>query len=226
VTDWQYTFYQFPEHVQSRQVLDLVEWALRKHGDWAPVAAGLDGDGYRTWMHHGSGQRVSMVVAGIRPLVLSIGAHAARPGAGGAAEVARLRSSASDAVARALDAAQQVATKLAGRELSERDVLPLVEQAQRAYHGWVRDERRVAELAASLDERSCPACGARVPFSAARCRACQYRFTPADDLQRDQLRARTLRDLRALRDRAEPDARRPTAVGRQPGAPGPPGARR
>ncbi|HKE99098.1 MAG TPA: zinc ribbon domain-containing protein [Actinomycetes bacterium] len=230
VTDWRYAFHQFPERVQSRQVLDLVERALGEQGDWAPVAAGLDGDGYRTWMHRGSAQRVSMVVTGIRPLLLSIGAHPAASAAGGPGETRRQQSLASDAVARALDAGQQVASRLGGRELQERDVLALVDQAQRAYGEWVRDEQRVAELAASLDGRTCPSCRAQVAFAAARCRSCGYRFTPHDDLQRDEQRARALHELRSLQSRAQPAPARPDAPG-PPGTPpagahAPPGGRR
>src|SRR5262245_3686516 len=34
VTDWRYAFHQFPERVQSRQVLDLVERAVGEGGEW------------------------------------------------------------------------------------------------------------------------------------------------------------------------------------------------
>jgi hypothetical protein len=182
ISGWRYAFYWFPDHLESGAVLDRVQkLLLREAGDWQLARSG--GSSYRVWAHLPSGQEVAMVAAGLRPLVLSVGARTLVDG---------------DGLAVAFSAVEHVAAEAGGEELPDGAVMPLVERAQRDYEHWARTQQRMAELTVELTTRPCPSCGRRVEASAGRCRLCRYRFTAADDLARDGQASRSAEELRRL----------------------------
>jgi hypothetical protein len=215
VGGWRYAFYRLPDSVQGQAVLDRVDAELRTGERWRAVRAGANA--YRTWLHQVSGEQVSMVVAGYRPLIMSIGPHRSTtppptgspgPGATPASSSPTTRPS-QPAVDEALSIAHRAVLAFQGQELLDQHVLALVGQAQQAFEEWVQREQRAAQLQLSLDTRACPSCGNRCPSQARGCPSCQYRFTAADDAQRDSARAKAVNELRLLKAGGRPPATPP-----------------
>jgi hypothetical protein len=196
VAGWRYAFYWFPDHLEPGMVLDRVQKMLRDTGDWNIGRPG--GSSYRTWVHLPSGEEVAMVAAGLRPLVMSVGA---RPSGAPTDQIG--------GVPIVISAVDHLARELGGRDLADGGVMQLVERAQRDYEQWTQDQQRIAQLTVELTTRPCPSCGKRVESSAARCRLCGYRFSAADDLARDAQTSQSAGELRRLQSGLSATAAKP-----------------
>jgi hypothetical protein len=194
-----YANFWLPDRVSPAMAIGHGQAAIGGGGlGWHPDGRGYGVEGavgYASSTHRSTGLQLVLLVAGIRPLIISVGQ---RGGRAPREDVAVL--------GQALRNIAAAYRALGGWIVTERDLLGLVRQAQVHADWLVAAEQRVEQLTPCLTHRACPLCRAWSRYEARWCHACRYEFTPQDNFARDDARARAEREIGAFQAQSGPGA--------------------
>lgn len=209
----QYANFWLPEQVTPAMAIWQAQAAIGGRRGWHPDDPGHgagDAVGYATWTHHATRLQLLLILAGLRPLIVSVGQRrerAASEGRAGPSEVAAAGRTMRNDLAVMGQALKQIGAAyrtLGGRPVAEAHLVGLVRQAQEQSDWMVATEHRLEQLAPCLTHRRCQMCGTWSRNEARWCHACRYEFTPHDNFARDDATARAEREIGAFRMQSDP----------------------
>jgi hypothetical protein len=207
---YQYANFWLPDQVSPAMAIRHAQAAIGGRLGWSPDSPG-QALGYATWTHRASGLQLLLVLAGFRPLVVSVGQRREREvstrhaGPSDMAAAGRTMRGDLAVVGQALKRIDAAYRSLGGRIVTEAQLLGLVRQAQEQSDLMAATEHRLEQLAPFLTHRRCPVCGTWSRHDARWCHACRYEFTPNDNFARDDATARAQREIGAFRMRHDPN---------------------
>jgi hypothetical protein len=191
---WPYCCYGFSSSVSAESVFELTSKAVCASPSWHAEVAPANDVGVAVWRRGDSEAVLSLVVAGLHPLIVVAGA-------GGVAEHERGGVSflAAWPVKGAMRRFAQAAREAGGREVATGALPELVRVAGERLNWRIGAEHSLEDLAQRQRFRACPRCGNASEAGTRWCTRCDYEFTGSDDHAHDVQNARFRQEAEGLR---------------------------